>query len=144
MKIAVRYLLIAGAGCLFGISTATALDWMQCSTIKHDSERLACYDSIAVESAGRHILSNDWNMEKEIIISRCRTQMGGYGSAMVKACVDQDITAYEEVADYPDSLTAFIARCKKQMGDYGWAMVKACADQDIAAERALSKIQNSQ
>ena len=83
-------------------------------------------------------------MEKETIISRCRTQMGGYGSAMVKACVDQDITAYEEVADYPDSLTEFIYRCKKQMGDYGWAMVKACADQDSAAERALSEIQNSQ
>ena len=63
---------------------------------------------------------------------------------MVKACVDQDITAYEEVEDYPDSLTEFIDRCKKHMGDYGWAMVKACADQDIAAERALSEIQNSQ
>ena len=33
VKFAVRILLIAGAGCLFGISTATALDWMQCSTI---------------------------------------------------------------------------------------------------------------
>ena len=144
MKIAVRNLLIACAGCLFGISTATALDWMQCSTIEHDTERLSCYDSIAAESAGGHISSNDWNMEKEIIISRCRTQMGGYGSAMVKACVDRDIAAYEEVTDYPDSLTAFIARCKRQMGEYGWAMVKACADRDIAAERALGKLQNPQ
>ena len=144
MKIAVRIFLIASAGCLFGISTATALDWMQCSTIEHAAERLVCYDAIAAESAGRHISSNDWNMEKEIVISRCRTQMGGYGSAMVKACVDQDIAAYEELADYSDSFTAFIARCKKQMGEYGWAMVKACADQDIAAERALGKLQNLQ
>ena len=63
---------------------------------------------------------------------------------MVKACVDRDIAAYEEVADYPDSLTVFIARCKRQMGEYGWAMVKACADRDIAAERALGKLQNPQ
>ena len=144
MKIAVRNLLIAAAGCLLGISTATALDWTQCSTIEHAAERLACYDSIAAESAGRHISSNDWNMEKEIIISRCRTQMGGYGSAMVKACVDRDITAYEELTDYLDSFAAFIDRCKKQMGEYGWAMVKACADRDIAAERALGKLQNPQ
>ena len=76
MKITVRILLMAGAGCLFGISTATALDWMQCSTIEHAAERLVCYDSIAAETAGHHISSNDWNMEKEIVISRCRRQMG--------------------------------------------------------------------
>ena len=63
---------------------------------------------------------------------------------MVKACVDRDITAYEELADYLDSFAAFIDRCKKQMGEYAWAMVKACADRDIAAERALGKLQNPQ
>ena len=142
MKIAVRILVIAGAGCFFSINTVTALDWIHCSTIERDAERFACYDSIAAASAGRHISSNDFDTEKDIIISRCREEMGGFGSAMVKICVDQDIAAYEELVTYPDSHTTFITRCVKEMGDYGWQMVKHCADQDIAAERALRKIQN--
>lgn len=34
------------------------------------------------------------------IISRCRTQMGEYGAAMVKACVDQDIEAEDALRKY--------------------------------------------
>ena len=81
MKIAVRNLLIASAGCLLGISTATALDWMHCSTIELDAEHLACYDSIATESTERHISSNDLNTEKEILISRCREEWGNMAAA---------------------------------------------------------------
>ena len=144
MKIAVRILIIAGANCLFGINTVTALDWMQCSTLERDVERLACYDSVVAESTGGHDSSNDWDSEKDMIISRCREEMGGYGSAMVKHCVDEDIAAYEELVTYSDSQTAFVDRCIKEMGDYGWRMVKHCTDKDIAAERALRKIQNSE
>ena len=114
MKIAVRNLLIAIAGYLLGISTATALDSMHCSTIELDAERLACYDSIAAESTERHISSNDLNTEKEILISRCREEWGEYGSRMVKHFVDEDLTAYEQLVTYPGSHTAFITRCIKE------------------------------
>jgi len=75
--------------------------------------------------------------DKDEIISRCRKQMGEYGAAMVKACVDQDIAAVNALANYPKDVQPIIARCHSQMKEYGWAMVKACADQDIAAEEAL-------
>lgn len=74
---------------------------------------------------------------REEIIARCRAQMGEYGSAMVKACVDQDIEALNALASYPEKAKPFIARCNQQMVEYGWAMVKACTDQDIEAEKAL-------
>ena len=144
MEIAVRILVIASAGWLLGISTATALEWMQCSPIESDAQRLACYDLIAVESAGHPISSNDWDTEKDMIISRCRKEMEEHGSRMVKYCVDKDIAAYEQLETYPSSHTTFITRCIKEMGEHGWRMVKYCADKDIAAERALGKIQNSQ
>jgi hypothetical protein len=71
------------------------------------------------------------------IIMRCRTQMQEYGSAMVKACVDQDIAALRALNGYPTEHQAIVSRCYRQMKDYGYAMVKACADQDIQAEEAL-------
>jgi len=83
------------------------------------------------------ISSSSFAGEREEIIARCRQQMGDYGSAMVKACVDQDIEALNSLASYPDKAKPFIARCQRQMANYGWAMVKACADQDIKAEKAL-------
>lgn len=76
--------------------------------------------------------------EKDDIIARCRKQMGEYGSAMVKACVDQDIEAANSLASYPPNAKPFIVRCQRQMGEYGWALVKACTDQDMEAEKALS------
>ena len=146
MEIAVRILVIVGAGWLLGISSATALDWMQCLTIESDAERLACYDLITAESAsaGHPNSSNDWDAEKDMIISRCREEMEEHGSRMVKYCVDKDIAAYEQLVTYPSSHATFITRCIKEMGEHGWRMVKYCADKDIAAERALGKIQNSQ
>lgn len=75
---------------------------------------------------------------KEEIISRCRSQMSEYGSAMVKACVDQDIQAANALSKYPSKARPIIARCHEQMIEYGWAMVKACADQDIKAENELA------
>lgn len=75
--------------------------------------------------------------EREDIIARCRAQMGEYGSAIVKACVDQDIEALNALASYPEKAKPFIDRCRRQMAEYGWAIVKACTDQDIEAEIAL-------
>lgn len=69
-------------------------------------------------------------------IARCREAMGDYGSAMVKACVDQDVAAYQALASY-SAHEAMILRCRRNMESYGWAMIKACVDQDIEAEDAL-------
>lgn len=76
---------------------------------------------------------------KDEIIDRCRTQMGEYGAALVKACVDQDIEALAQLNEYPDKYDPIIGRCMSQMSSYGYSLVKACADQDIEAEEALSR-----
>lgn len=73
------------------------------------------------------------------IISRCRTQMGEYGAAMVKACVDQDIEALQALSSYVEIHKDIVSRCLTQMKEYGYVMVKACVDQDIEAEDALRK-----
>lgn len=80
----------------------------------------------------------DTDVKKEII-DRCKVQMGSYGSAMVKACVDQDLSAVAEINRIPDEYKSAVARCMKQMRQYGFAMVKACADQDIEADKALKE-----
>lgn len=85
------------------------------------------------------IPANAENDVKDEIIARCRAQMGDYGSALVKACVDQDIEALIALGKYPDKYSEIIARCLRDMKEYGYALVKACADQDIEAEEALSK-----
>ena len=76
---------------------------------------------------------------KDGIIERCRAQMSDYGSAMVKACVDQDLEAFNALVKYPGESKELIERCKGQMVTYGWNMVKACADKDIEAETALQR-----
>ena len=69
-------------------------------------------------------------------IARCREAMGDYGSAMVKACADQDLAAYAALSRYSGH-QATINRCRRDMQSYGWAMVKACVDQDIESEQTL-------
>ncbi|MDD5321305.1 MAG: hypothetical protein PHD43_11960 [Methylococcales bacterium] len=73
------------------------------------------------------------------IKNRCQTQMGDYGAAMVKACVDQDLEALQALGPYMEKYEAIVTRCLTQMIEHGYSMVKACADQDIEAEDALSK-----
>ena len=80
----------------------------------------------------------DTDVKKEII-DRCKVQMGSYGSAMVKACVDQDLSAVAGIKEIPDEYKQTVGRCMKQMRQYGFAMVKACADQDIEADKALKE-----
>jgi hypothetical protein len=76
---------------------------------------------------------------KKEIIDRCKAQMDKYGSAMVKACVDQDLEAVAELKQIPSEYDPTVARCMKQMRKYGFSMVKACADQDIEAAKALKE-----
>ena len=141
MKRAGWTLLVMGTivvtGSFSKVGAVDASGWAHCASVKQDTERLACYDAMAAGTAERRTLGSGRHSERDAMISRCRTQMGEYGSAMVKACVDQDSAAYKLLQTYPDDLSPFIQRCVKHMGEYGWSMVKACADQDIAAERAL-------
>jgi hypothetical protein len=58
---------------------------------------------------------------------------------MVKACVDQDLSAVAGIKEIPDEYKQTVGRCMKQMRQYGFAMVKACADQDIEADKALKE-----
>jgi hypothetical protein len=74
---------------------------------------------------------------KKEIIDRCRADMGEYGAAMVKACVDQDIEALGKISDQIEAHQDIVARCMSSMREYGYSMVAACAEQDIDAESAL-------
>ncbi len=81
------------------------------------------------------------NAEEDVtqeIMDRCRSSMGEYGAAMVKACVDRDLKALPEIHKYASQFNAIVSRCTAQMREYGFAMVLACAERDIKAEEALS------
>ena len=60
--------------------------------------------------------------ERDNIIARCRVQMKEYGSAMVKACVDQDIEALNALASYQEKAKPFIAgaknKCRNMVGQW--------------------------
>ena len=142
--------LIVTAATVGAITLATSLpavveasDLARCASVEDDAQRLACYDRLAEETLSREDRqrsagSRDETAERERIVSRCREEMGQHGSAMVKFCVDEDLTAYRSLQRYPAELHPFVQRCQKEMGLYGWSMVKFCADEDIGAERALN------
>ena len=126
------------------IGGAEASDLASCTEVTDDTERLACYDLLAKESQ-EEVRENsadasDEAAERAKILSRCREEMGEYGSAMVKFCVEEDIAAYRALQRYAVELRPFIERCTREMGSYGWSMVKFCADEDINAERALNDL----
>lgn len=112
-------------------------DLERCAAVRDNVGRFACYDAMANESTTRRT-QDAGQGARSLVIARCRTQMGEYGSRMVKLCVDQDMAAYETLQAYPDAHSAFIERCIRQMGEYGWRMIKLRADQDIEAERDLT------
>lgn len=93
-------------------------------------------EAIAVQPERSPKVANAVASVRSSAIERCREAMGDYGSAMVKACVDQDVAAYQALASY-SAHEAMINRCRRNMESYGWAMIKACVDQDIEAEDAL-------
>ncbi len=72
------------------------------------------------------------------ITIRCRVDMGQFGEAMVKACVDQDLKSLRELNNYHEAHTPILERCLFQMRAQGYALVQDCVDQDIAALQALS------
>ena len=105
--------------------------------VKQDMERLACLDAIANKKghAAPTELTSD---ERSLIIARCLSQTGEFGSAMARACVEQDLASYEALLAYPEECASFVVLCAKQLGQHGWGMVKICVDEDIEAERTLA------
>ena len=93
-------------------------------------------EAFAVQPERSPKVANTIASVRSSAIERCREAMGDYGSAMVKACVDQDVAAYQALVSY-SAHEAMILRCRRNMESYGWAMIKACVDQDIEAEGAL-------
>lgn len=139
-----RFVLAAGMLAGFSLVSAFAADLSECAAISDDGERLACYDALA-KAASPAATSQKGREEASIrneIIDRCQTQMGSYGASMVKACVDQDLEAYEELQKLISSHSSIIDRCASQMGSFGWSMVLACTEQDIEAAQALKRMRN--
>ena len=125
------------------IAPASSTDLNRCAAIADDGPRLACYDKLAVRSAPpRSSAAADRAKIRDSIIERCQRQMGTYGPAMVKGCVDMDLEAHTALAGYPAKNKAIVDRCARQMRSYGWAMVQGCADMDIEAAEALERMQN--
>lgn len=75
--------------------------------------------------------------EKTAVIERCKDQMNQYGAAMVKACVDQDLEAYEQLQVYSSQHEKIVGRCTEATKQFGWSMIKACVDQDIEARQTI-------
>ena len=137
---------VRAVGMLAGLSLAPAFaaDLSKCVAISDDTERLACYDALA-KAASPAATSPREREEASVrneTIDRCQTQMGSYGASMVKACVDQDLEAYEELQKLTPSHSSIVDRCERQMGSFGWAMVLACTEQDMEAARALERMRS--
>ncbi len=73
------------------------------------------------------------------VVDRCLYHMGEFGAAMVRACVDQELSAVRALSQYPEAAKEIVARCTRHAQRNGWSMVKACADQDIEAGAALAE-----
>ncbi|WP_323992833.1 hypothetical protein [Aeromonas dhakensis] len=75
--------------------------------------------------------------EKAAVIERCKDQMNQYGATMVKACVDQDLEAFEQLLANYRPHEKLVKFCVKTTKEFGWNMVKACSDQNIEARQAI-------
>ena len=128
---------VAVASCVFAVQASVASDRERSTMVKQDMERLACLDAIA-NPKGHAAPTEVTSDERSLIIARCLSQTGEFGSAMARACVEQDLASYEALLAYPEECASFVVLCAKQLGQHGWGMVKICVDEDIEAERTLA------
>ena len=131
------FAVLAVAICVFAVQASIVSDRGRFTMVKQDMERFACLDAIAnLEGHGAPMeVTSD---ERSLIIARCLSQTGEFGSAMARACVEQELASYEALLAYPEECASVVVGCAKQLGQHGWGMVKICVDQDIEAERALA------
>ena len=141
-----KHAFLAAAAVLAGAFAhgAAAMDLRECAAISDDGKRLACYDGLAKAAPPK--AGSQMDREEALIrddtIDRCQAQMGSFGASMVKACVDEDMSAYRELRTLAAEHGAIVKRCRRQMVRFGWSMVLACSEEDIEAERALKQMRN--
>ncbi len=128
---------MAAASFAIGASTAWTDDWQRCMTIEQEAERLACLDA-AAGVTGRPHPTDTGRDERSVIISRCQAQTGEFGSVMVKACIVEDMAAYEALQASPAEHTPFIEHCLDQLGQHGWGMVRICVERQIEAQGTVA------
>ena len=128
---------VAVASCVFVVKAPAASDQEPTATVNQDMERLACLDAIA-NPTGRGAPVEVTSDERSKIIAGCLSQMGEFGTAMTRACVEQDLAAYEALLAYPEPCASLVVRCAKQLGQHGWGTVKICVDKGIESERATA------
>ena len=95
-----------------------------------DAERRACLEAIA-NPVGDQAPAKATNDERSMIINRCLAQSGEFGTALVRACAEQDLASYEALLAYPEACAPFVVRCAKRVGQHSWGMVRICVDKDI-------------
>lgn len=122
------------ASCVFGPEPSIAADQERSAVVEQAAERLACLDAMA-NPKGQDAPTEASSDERSLIITRCLSQTGEFGSAMARACAKQDLAAYEALLAYPEACAPFVVHCAKRLGQHGWGMVKICVDKDIEAER---------
>ena len=122
------------AGCVFGPKPSIAADRERPAIVEQNMERHACLDAMA-NPKGQGAPTEATSDERSLIIARCLSQTGEFGSAMARTCVEQDLAAYETLLAYPEACASFVVHCAKRLGQHGWSMVKICVDKDIEAER---------
>lgn len=128
------YLAVVAAASFVLIAKPSIASEQRSETVKQHLEQLVCYDAIANPTMNRAPIEVT-NDERSMIIARCLSQTGEFGSAMTRACVQQELASYEALLAYPEECAFFVVRCAKRLGQHGWGMVKICVDKDMEAER---------
>ena len=122
------------ATCVFVPEPSIASEREPSTTVEQNTERLACLDAVA-DPKGQGAPIEVTSEERSLIIARCLSQTGEFGSAMARKCVQHDLAAYEALLAYPEACASFVVPCAKRLGQHGWGMVKICVDKGIEAER---------
>ena len=74
----------------------------------------------------------------EDAVNRCMGEVGEFGDAMVRTCVEQEVSAAKALASYPREARETVARCTERLQGRGWSLVKMCVDRDVEADAALA------
>ncbi len=104
------------------LKPSIASDRERSTIVEQNMERHACLDAMA-NPKGHGAPTEVTSDERSLIIARCLSQTGEFGSAMARACAEQDLASYEALLAYPEEYASVVVRCAKQVGQHGWGMV---------------------